>query len=373
MNRTTLLFSLLTLPLVSACNLGSGVEVAKNETRLLYDLNVKTLEGQAVGLDQYRGKVALVVNTASKCGYTSQYEGLQELQERFGDKGFVVLGFPSNDFLGQEPGTPAEIRAFCTEEFGVTFPMFEKVGVKVGAGQSEIYQLLGESAGTLPSWNFGKYLVDRKGQVVEFFGTKVRPTDEVITSAIDRSLSGASTEPITASMDVTGPLLALESNYADFPKTALAGSKTLALNGDALCEWGLLGFNLYRGALYVERTSEDAKELMQMDQTLMVYLHFVRSLSSSQLQDAFRASANFQMGEDSAQEANLQSLLGWMVDVTKGDAMAFVVDDAQALVGYVNGKPMGKIADPNFGKLFIQLYLGSQPPTEALKQGMLGL
>jgi len=373
MNRIALYLTLLTLPPMAACNLGSGVDVAKTETQGIYDLRAMTLEGQAVGLDQYRGQVALVVNTASKCGYTSQYEGLQALQERFGERGFVVLGFPSNDFMGQEPGTPVEIRAFCTSEYGVTFPMFEKVQVKEGEGQSEIYRMLGQSTGTLPSWNFGKYLVDRSGAVVQFFGTKVRPMDEALTTAIESCLSSPSTESMAMGSDESGPVIQLDSNYADFPATTGVASKSLTLNGAALCEWGFLGFNLYRGALYVERTSQDPQELMKVDQNMLVYLHFVRSLSRSQLQDAFRASVRYQMGEDSSQDANLTTLLNWMVDVEKGDAMAFVVDDSQFLQGFVNGKPMGEIADSNFGKLFIQLYLGSKPPTEALKKGMLGL
>ncbi len=134
----------------------------------------------------------------------------------------------------------------------------------------------------------------------------------------------------------------------------------------------MLGFNLYRGALYVERTSTNAEELLQADQTTLVYLHFVRKLSQSQLQDAFRASVHYQVGENSEWEPQLQTLLGWMVDVQKGDAMAFVIDDEQHLIGYLNGQPMGKIQSSEFGKLFLRLYLGNKPPTEALKKGMLG-
>ena len=363
---------------LSACNLGAGSEIAQEPARQLYDLQAHTLEGDPVDLGQYRGQVALVVNTASKCGYTPQYEGLQELYESYGDQNFVVLGFPSNDFLGQEPGTPADIRAFCTEEFGVTFPLFEKVGVKDDEGQSEIYRLLGEATGTLPSWNFGKYLIAKDGQVLQFFGTKVKPTSTEITQAIEAQLAGESAASMVSGSIVSGAQssgahIQLKSDYADFPAKVPLGAKSLSLNGSALCEWGLLGFNLYRGALYVERTSKDAAELMRADQTMLVYLHFVRKLSADQLRDAFRASVHYQVGENSPQEHNLQTLLSWMNPVTKGDAMAFVVDQDQALTGYRNGAPLGKIGDTEFSKLFIQLYLGNKPPTEALKKGMLGL
>lgn len=122
----------------------------------VYALSVNSLEGKPVALSEYRGQVSLIVNVASECGYTPQYAGLQRIYERFKGRGFSVLGFPSNDFGRQEPGSPEEIREFCSSKYRVTFPMFQKVQTKAGADQSEIYALLGRAAGSLPSWNFGK-------------------------------------------------------------------------------------------------------------------------------------------------------------------------------------------------------------------------
>src|SRR4051794_27588941 len=127
-------------------------------TESLYALNTKSLDGSAVDLSTYRGKVTLVVNVASRCGSTPQYEGLEALHRELSPRGFSVLGFPSNDFGSQEPGSPDEIATFCETRYGVTFPLFEKVVTKAGAHQSPVYALLG-SSGKLPTWNFGKYLV----------------------------------------------------------------------------------------------------------------------------------------------------------------------------------------------------------------------
>ena len=155
-----------------------------------YSLHTRTLEGEPVDLSAYRGKVALVVNVASQCGYTPQYTGLQALQEEFEPRGLVVLGFPSNDFGGQEPGSPEEIRTFCTERYHVGFPMFEKVQTRQGEGQSPIYATLGEMAGELPRWNFGKYLVGRDGKLVAYFGSKVTPESGELREAIEMTLGG---------------------------------------------------------------------------------------------------------------------------------------------------------------------------------------
>src|SRR5581483_9849587 len=134
----------------------------------LYDLNVHTLEGQSQPLAAYKGKVALVVNVASECGYTPQYTGLEKLYEDYKDKGFVLLGFPSNDFGAQEPGDAKQIREFCSTKFHVTFPMFEKVQTKGGPGQSPVYSLLASEKGE-PKWNFHKYLIGKDGQVIAAF------------------------------------------------------------------------------------------------------------------------------------------------------------------------------------------------------------
>jgi glutathione peroxidase len=154
----------------------------------LYDLKTQTLDGAPADLAAYRGKVSLVVNVASKCGYTPQYDGLEALHRELKDKGFNVLGFPSNDFGGQEPGTAAEIQTFCRLTYGVTFPMFEKVVTKAGPGQSPVYGFLGRS-GNLPAWNFSKYLVDKQGRVVAFFPSKVTPEASELRAAINKALA----------------------------------------------------------------------------------------------------------------------------------------------------------------------------------------
>jgi glutathione peroxidase len=155
----------------------------------LYTLEAKDLEGQPAPLSQYRGRVTLLVNVASECGYTPQYAGLQQLYERYEPKGLTVLGFPSNDFGRQEPGSAEEIRAFCSSKYRVKFPMFEKVQTKAGAGQSPVYALLGEGAGALPKWNFGKYLVGRSGKVIKFFPSDVTPESPELAAAIEAALA----------------------------------------------------------------------------------------------------------------------------------------------------------------------------------------
>ena len=134
------------------------------------------------------GKVSLVVNVASKCGYTPQYEGLEKLHKELQSKSFSVLGFPSNDFGGQEPGTAEEIVNFCKATYGVTFPMFEKVVTKAGPGQSPVYAYLGTS-GSLPAWNFGKYVIGKDGHVVAYFPSKVTPDAPELRAAIDKALA----------------------------------------------------------------------------------------------------------------------------------------------------------------------------------------
>jgi glutathione peroxidase len=153
-----------------------------------YAMKTTTLAGQPADLAQYNGKVALVVNVASQCGLTPQYAGLQKLYDELKDKGFVILGFPSNDFGGQEPGTPDEIAGFCKKNYGVTFPMFSKLVTKAGTDQSPIYSYLGKT-GSLPTWNFAKYLLDKDGKVVKFFNSKVTPEDPELRAAIDAALA----------------------------------------------------------------------------------------------------------------------------------------------------------------------------------------
>lgn len=163
--------------------------VMKWEGSSLYSIDVATLEGDPVSLGAYRGRVTLVVNTASKCGFTPQYEGLQELHEQYGDRGFEVLGFPSGDFMGQEFGSATEIREFCTSQYQVTFPMFAKVGVKAGDDQSPVFEYLGTQVGELPAWNFGKYVVNRNGEPVAYFGSRTAPTAPEVIAAIEAALA----------------------------------------------------------------------------------------------------------------------------------------------------------------------------------------
>ena len=156
----------------------------------LYDLKVTTLDGKPADLSTYKGKVALVVNVASQCGFTPQYAGLEKLYRELAPKGVVILGFPSNDFGGQEPGTAEEIGQFCQKNYGVTFPMFAKVVTKKGPDQSPVYSFLGES-GSLPQWNFSKYVVDKNGKVEAFFPSRVAPDAPELRAAIEKALAGS--------------------------------------------------------------------------------------------------------------------------------------------------------------------------------------
>ncbi len=137
--------------------------------------------------NEYSDKVLLIVNTASKCGNTPQYDGLEKLYQEYGDKGLVVLGFPSNDFFGQEPGTEAEIQEFCRLTYKVKFPMFEKVNVKEGDAHP-FYDALAAAAGTYPTWNFHKYLVGRDGKVIREFSPRTKPYDETVVAEIEAAL-----------------------------------------------------------------------------------------------------------------------------------------------------------------------------------------
>jgi len=148
----------------------------------LYDFTLNRLDGTAVNFERYRGKNLLIVNTASKCSYTPQYKTLQRLHETYGDR-VVVLAFPANNFLWQEPGTNAEIAGFCQQNYGVTFQMFEKISVK-GDDVHPLYKLLKEQTGKEPSWNFCKYLIKPDGSV-KFFATNVNPLDKQIVDEIN--------------------------------------------------------------------------------------------------------------------------------------------------------------------------------------------
>ncbi len=156
----------------------------------LLDRDYRQLAGKdTVNLQAtYGGDVLLVVNTASKCGFTPQYEGLEAMHAKYKAQGFAVLGFPSNDFMGQEPGSEAEIQEFCTLTYGVKFPMFEKVQVR-GDTPTPLYADLIKSTGEAPGWNFHKYLIDRSGKVIASFGSRTTPDDPKLVAAIEKALA----------------------------------------------------------------------------------------------------------------------------------------------------------------------------------------
>lgn len=161
-------------------------------SKTVHDFTADNIDGEPTPLSVYKGKVLLIVNTASRCGFTKQYEGLQALYEKFKDDGLVVLGFPSNDFMGQEPGSNEEIKQFCESRFEVTFPMFEKIVVK-GKGQHPLFFYLTDKRtnpefGGAISWNFNKFLVNREGQVIARFGSRAAPESEEVVRAIETAL-----------------------------------------------------------------------------------------------------------------------------------------------------------------------------------------
>jgi glutathione peroxidase len=156
----------------------------------LYSFTMKTIDGKDKPLSDYKGKVLLIVNVASKCGNTPQYKGLESIYKKYKDRGFIILGFPANNFLWQEPGTNEEIKKFCTLNYGVTFDMFSKISVK-GSDQDPLYQYLTEES-PVPgavTWNFQKYLVDREGNIVEKFTPKTKPEEKEVIDKIEQLLS----------------------------------------------------------------------------------------------------------------------------------------------------------------------------------------
>jgi glutathione peroxidase len=161
----------------------------------IFDTPIHTLQGEEGSLSPYKGKALLLVNVASRCGLTPQYAGLEKLQEQYGERGFSVLGFPCNQFLGQEPGTAEEIAEFCSTTYGVTFPMFEKIDVN-GPDRHPIYEELtkvpdaeGQSGDI--TWNFEKFLVSPSGEVVARFRPQVEPEDSQLVAALEEALPGA--------------------------------------------------------------------------------------------------------------------------------------------------------------------------------------
>lgn len=191
------IFCLILLSLIAgaavAFNSDSTINAAGAKAKSVYDFSMTDIDGKEVKLKAYKGKVALLVNVASKCGYTPQYEGLQAVYEKYKSQGFVILGFPANNFKGQEPGTNEEIKEFCTSKYNVSFPMFAKISVK-GEDQHPLYQFL-TSKETNPqfggeiTWNFNKFLIDKNGKIIARFTSKDTPESEAVTSAIEKALA----------------------------------------------------------------------------------------------------------------------------------------------------------------------------------------
>ena len=161
-------------------------------TNSIYDFSVENMAGGQVSLGAYRGQVVMIVNTASKCGFTGQYDGLQRLYEKYRERGFVILGFPANDFLWQEPGSNEEIASFCRLNYGVKFPVFAKMSVR-GRQIHPLYKYLTEKA-TNPefagriTWNFNKFLIGRNGRIINRFGTRTAPDAPEVVAAIEAAL-----------------------------------------------------------------------------------------------------------------------------------------------------------------------------------------
>lgn len=155
----------------------------------VYDFKMRTIDGDMKPLSDYKGKALLIVNTASKCGFTPQYQGLEALYEKYHSRGFEILGFPANNFLGQEPGSDAQIKEFCSLKFHVTFPLFSKISVK-GKDMDPLYVYLTKESGFNGdiSWNFNKFLVNPEGQVVARFGSRTTPEDKELVSKLEEIL-----------------------------------------------------------------------------------------------------------------------------------------------------------------------------------------
>ena len=156
----------------------------------LYDLSAKTISGEDKSLNDYQGKVTMVVNVASKCGLTPQYKGLEELYRKYKDQGFQILGFPCNQFMGQEPGTEEEIQQFCSTKYDVSFDLFSKVDVN-GSGRHPVYQFLAGEGAKFPgdiSWNFEKFLINEQGDVIQRFSPRTTPEDKELVQSVESAL-----------------------------------------------------------------------------------------------------------------------------------------------------------------------------------------
>ncbi len=180
------------IAILTALGVLLGFPAAAGKETSVLDFTMKRLDGKQQDLGEYRGRVLLLVNVASKCGLTPQYEGLEAMYEKYRGQGFQILGFPANDFAGQEPGSDAEIAEFCKLNYGVEFPMFSKIAVK-GDAKHPLYQYLTglpEPVGGEVQWNFQKYLVDREGRVVAKFEPRVAPSDPKLVAKVEELLGG---------------------------------------------------------------------------------------------------------------------------------------------------------------------------------------
>lgn len=185
--KLSVLVGILAIGAISISATQSKMENTTGNKMSIYDFKMKTLDGQEISLSKFKGKKMLIVNVASECGYTPQYKTLQALHQQYGNK-VTVIGFPANNFGGQEPGNSTEIKSFCTKNYGVTFQMMEKISVK-GSDMNPLYKWLSsaDQNGTCsdaPGWNFCKYLIDEKGNVVKFFSSSVDPMSKEITSLL---------------------------------------------------------------------------------------------------------------------------------------------------------------------------------------------
>lgn len=184
---TILVLAAATFMLASFIKKYKKITPASNLPASIYDFEMKTLDGQTISLSKFKGKKMLIVNVASECGFTPQYKDLQQLHEKYGNK-VTIIGFPANNFGGQEPGSSAQIGEFCKKNYGVTFQMMEKISVK-GSDTHPLYQWLSNKSanGTCdeaPKWNFCKYLIDEQGKVIKFFGSRTNPLSEEIISLL---------------------------------------------------------------------------------------------------------------------------------------------------------------------------------------------
>jgi glutathione peroxidase len=186
---TIALLCLAVIIVFTTTNAFSRKEKTMSNAASIYEFTMNNIDGKPVKLDEYKGKVVLIVNVASKCGYTPQYEGLEKIYKQYSGKGFVILGFPANNFMGQEPGSDTDIKQFCSTKYNVTFPMFSKISVK-GGDIHPLYQFLTSKSNPTGDvkWNFGKFLIGKDGKIIARYDSGTKPESSELTSAIEAAL-----------------------------------------------------------------------------------------------------------------------------------------------------------------------------------------